>query len=102
MHNGDFEWNIQKNEINKKKHGLAFEDAILIFDDPYLLERYDAKHSDYEDRFTAIGTVCGILPAVVSYTYRENKTRIISARYATKKEERFYCDTINDSDRSKT
>ena len=89
MHRDCFEWDTAKNASNKKKHGIAF-------DDPYLLEKYDSKHSDIEDRFLAIGSIYDILLVAVAYTDRKGKTRIISARHATKAEKRLYYDKIND------
>ena len=96
MYRDRFEWDTAKNASNKKKHGIAFEDAILIFDDPYLLEKYDSKHSDIEDRFLALGSIYDILLVAVVYTDRKGKTRIISARHTTKAEKRLYYDKIND------
>ncbi|WP_428769246.1 BrnT family toxin [Treponema sp. HNW] len=96
MHRNCFEWDITKNKSNEKKHGIAFEDAILIFEDPYLLEKYDSKHSNDEDRFLALGSIYGILLVAVAYTDRKGKTRIISARRATKTEQRLYYDKINE------
>ncbi len=96
MQESIFEWDEDKNRSNKKKHGVGFEDAILIFDDPYLLEKYDFKHSDDEDRFFAIGSVYEILLLAVAYTDRNGRTRIISARPATKNEKELYYDKIND------
>ena len=91
-----FEWDTTKNDNNKRKHGVSFEDAILIFDDPYLLEKYDSKHSEYEDRFLAIGSICGLVLITVAYTDRDGITRIISARSATKAEKVLYYDKIDE------
>lgn len=88
-----FEWDTIKNDNNKRKHGVSFEDAILIFDDPYLLEKYDSKHSEYEDRFLAIGSICGLVLVTVAYTDRDGITRIISA---SKAEKELYYDKINE------
>ena len=40
-----FEWNNKKNEANKEKHGIAFEDAVFVFQDPFLLETADSRKS---------------------------------------------------------
>ncbi len=40
-----FEWDSDKNEKNKAKHGLSFEQILPVFDDPYFLERYDSAYS---------------------------------------------------------
>ena len=78
------EWDDNKAEINFKKHGIYFEDAAWIFLDENRIEEFDELHSDYEDRIKVIGRV-GKMLAVI-YTERGEKYRIISARYATKKE----------------
>ena len=76
----------------KKKHNVSFETAIYIFQDPFLYEIYDEKHSEDEDRFAYIGSVMGQLILFVVTTDRDNKTRIISARKATPRERRLYDD----------
>ncbi|MBQ7644099.1 MAG: BrnT family toxin [Spirochaetales bacterium] len=93
-----FEWDSEKNDINIKKHGLSFEEILPLFDDPFLLERYDSLHSSAtEDRFFSIGSVNGI--AVVSTVYTERqRLRIISARLASPFEEKVYyeyCKRLN-------
>lgn len=82
----------KKNRINKEKHdGIGFEYAVRVFLDEKRIERYDALHSTLmEDRWNAIGMVGRIL--FVVYTERGERTRIISARRATKEEEREYYD----------
>jgi hypothetical protein len=85
-----FEWDEEKNRINKEKHdGIGFEYAVRVFLDDKRIERYDAKHSTLtEDRWNAIGMVGKVL--FVVYTERSEKIRIISARRATKAEEQEY------------
>ena len=78
------EWDDDKAEINFKKHGIYFEDAAWIFLDENRIEEFDELHSDYEDRIKVIGRVGKVLAVI--YTERGEKYRIISARYATKKE----------------
>ena len=78
------EWDDNKNEINKKKHGISFDDAAWVFLDENKIDDIDKLHSDDEDRYKVIGRVGKVL--VVIYTERLDKFRIISARYATKKE----------------
>ena len=87
---GDYivEWDDNKAEINWKKHRIHFEDAALVFLDDNRIDEFDELHSDYEDRVKTIGLVDKILAVI--YTERSKKYRIISARYATKKEERDY------------
>ena len=86
-----FEWDVNKNEINIKKHGICFEDAQSIFyDDAILFENPD--HSDGEERFLIIGRSRINKICIVShcYRYKNNVIRIISAREATKNERKIY------------
>ena len=77
-----------KNRINKRKHKISFETAANVFFDENRIEQLDEFHSDEEERWQVIGMVDEIL--FVIYTEREDKTRIISARRADKKERRIY------------
>lgn len=83
-----FEWDEKKAERNLKIHGIAFEDAIGVFQDDNRIEYYDSEHSTEEDRYVAIGMVGSVL--FVVFTVRTDVTRIISARKATAKERRSY------------
>ena len=83
-----FVWDENKNKENRKKHGIDFQDAVLVFNDDNRIEFYDESHSEEEDRFDTIGMVEDIL--FVVYTERGPLTRIISARIATPKERRLY------------
>jgi uncharacterized DUF497 family protein len=93
---GNFLWNNQKNEENKRKHKIAFEEAVGIFNDPFLYEIYDEVNSKLtgEDRYNVIGRLRGIALLFVSTTDREMKTRIISARRAESREEEAYDENI--------
>ena len=83
-----FVWDSEKAKINWKKHKVHFEDAVLVFFDKNLMDDLDYLHSDDKERFKIIGKVQEVL--VVIYTERQDKTRIISARFANKKEEEDY------------
>ena len=86
-----FEWDEDKNKLNQKRHGLAFEDAKFVFNDPHKVILPDLYHSLKEERWLAIGLVSRVL--FVVFTERSGNTiRIISARTATKSEERLYND----------
>jgi uncharacterized DUF497 family protein len=88
---GRFEWDEEKDEINKDKHGFYFSEILSVFDDPYLLERYDRKNStDTEDRYIGIGLLDDIVVLFVCYTEKNNTTRIYSARKAKAPEEKEY------------
>lgn len=56
-----FEWDEEKAAINLKKHKVAFEDAVYVFQDENRIEFFDAEHSDVEDRYVAIGMVGTVL-----------------------------------------
>jgi len=84
-----FEWDERKNKINQKLHGIAFEDAKFVFNDPNRIILPDLFHSEKEERWLAIGIVSRVL--FVVFTERdENTFRIISARTATKAERKLY------------
>ena len=86
-----FEWDENKERINKQKHKLSFTTALQVFNDDNRIEKYDSVHSFDEDRYIAIGTVNDITFVVtVSYTPRDEAIRIISARKATKQERGLY------------
>ena len=91
-----FEWDPNKNEINKRKHGLSFETAKEVFYDECAILFDDPDHSVDEERFLIIGSLKSEQICIVSHCYRdnENRIRIISARRATKKEQRIYHEGI--------
>ncbi|MCU5773806.1 BrnT family toxin [Erwiniaceae bacterium BAC15a-03b] len=89
----EFEWDSVKAEINHLKHGLRFEEAVFVFDDPFHLSIQDRiEHGEY--RWQTIGMVQGLMLMVVAHTTRfEDGTeiiRIISARRADRKERKRY------------
>jgi len=87
---GKFAWDSNKNEINIKKHGLSFDAIIEVFNDPYFIEKIDIEHSTLEEeRLIGIGSLNGFVIITIVYTKRD-RTRLISSRLATKKEEAFY------------
>lgn len=85
-----FEWDEEKNALNKRKHKISFETAAHVFDDPEYIEMYDFEHSIEEDRYIALGKVGDIL--FVVFTERKKAIRLISARLATVSERRLYYD----------
>ena len=85
-----FEWDAVKASENLKKHKIAFEDAIYVFQDENRVEFYDAEHSGEEDRYVAIGMVGKVL--FVVFTERKDIIRIISARKANAAERSYYND----------
>lgn len=87
-----FEWDENKNQINKKKHKISFEEAKTVFYDPEALVITDPEHSQEEERFIILGLSQKANLLVVCHCYRASETviRIISARKATKSETRQY------------
>jgi uncharacterized protein len=85
-----FEWNQEKAERNLQKHGVAFEEAVSIFDDLLCFVIDDPNHSIRERRFVALGYSIAQRLLIVVYTERKDKIRIISARPSTKPERRTY------------
>lgn len=87
-----FEWDQNKNEINKKKHKISFEEARTVFYDPEALVIDDPEHSEQEDRFIILGLSKKANLLVVCHCYRESDSiiRIISARKATTTETKYY------------
>jgi uncharacterized DUF497 family protein len=83
------EWDETKNRANQAKHGLSFETASRVFDDPYQLSVQD-RYEGTEARWQTLGLVSGVVVILVAHTWREQGDdeviRIISARKATKQE----------------
>ncbi len=87
----EFEWDEEKDWSNFLKHGLFFEEAKIIWSDPYALEFFDEDHSISEQRFLRIGLnpERGIL--IVVFCERDNEViRIISVRKAILEERKEY------------
>lgn len=91
------EWDSAKNDTNRAKHGIDFEAAQLIFDDPVCIA-FVERVTDGEERWHAPGSIEKIVVLVVVHTYREENSeeaiRIVSARRATPKERKLYDQTI--------
>jgi uncharacterized DUF497 family protein len=89
MKDDEFEWDDAKAQSNLKKHVVGFEAARLVFEDVFALEWFTQSGEPSENRFVIIGMVNTIVLMVV-YTERGPRIRIISARKATRHEEREY------------
>ena len=87
-----FEWDIAKNELNKKKHKISFEEAQTVFYDENAILFDDPDHSLEEERFLILGISKTEKLCIVSHCYRDNENviRLISARKATKNETKVY------------
>jgi uncharacterized protein len=85
----DFEWDSAKADANEAKHGVPFEVARRVFDDPARVVLEDARRNDGEERFVALGIVDDRI-YIVAFTWRGETCRIISARRANAREIRRY------------
>lgn len=89
-----FEWADAKNASNLRKHGVGFEAAKLVFDDPLHLSRQD-RIENSERRWQTIGLAGGVALLLVAHTWEQaddgsQRVRIVSARRATKLERKVY------------
>lgn len=85
----EFEWDSDKAQINVKKHGVTFEEATEAFFDPFY-QNGDASVNDPETREFILGYSLSVRLLLVVHTERGERTRIISARLATRDERKLY------------
>lgn len=90
-----FDWDPAKAAGNRRKHGVGFELAVTVFQDPLALSCFDKAHSTVEERWVTLGLAESGRLLVVVHTFqnldeRNSAVRIISARIATKREQRNY------------
>jgi uncharacterized protein len=87
-----FIWDDNKAGENQRKHKISFEEAQTVFTDPNARMIFDPEHSADEDRFVILGISSALKLLVVCHCYREKDMviRIISARKATKQEQKQY------------
>ena len=88
-----FDWDDEKNRANLAKHGVSFELASYVFDDP--LQQSVRDPCEYEERWQTIGVVRNLMTILVVHTTteiegEEELVRVISARLATAHERRAY------------
>jgi len=88
-----FEWDSEKASSNLKKHGISFDEAVHVFNDPNHISRQD-RFENGEFRWQTIGLVGGCIVVLVAHTVKHDDSgeivRIISARKATKNERLVY------------
>jgi uncharacterized DUF497 family protein len=89
-----FAWDPRKAKRNLAKHGLSFDDAATVFDDDLFVVFADPDHSIEESRFIVMGRSKQGRLLVVAYTERSDAIRIVSAREATRQEQRIYAEEI--------
>ncbi|MEZ4706336.1 MAG: BrnT family toxin [Caldilineaceae bacterium] len=89
-----FEWDAYKAQSNVRRHGISFEEAKTVFNDPLLLTYPDDFHSETEDRLISIGYSGRQRLLLVVHTERDQANalliRIISSRKATTAERKTY------------
>lgn len=90
-----FEWDEAKDRENVKRHGISFEDAKDVFDDPFHISVLDKRFDYFDERWITIGSTRDKRIIVIGHLYylRENGDeviRIITARKAVKKEREQY------------
>jgi len=85
-----FEWDDEKANENMRKHGVSFDEAKTVFNDPFAMTIWDPEHSAQEDRHIDIGMSALGHILVVWYTERGANIRIIGSRMTTRSERRQY------------
>lgn len=94
MFNYNFEWDATKAASNQRKHGVSFDRAATVFTDQFMLSMPNDEHSETEERWLTLGQANNDKLLVVIHTFNEISAganiRIISAREATKHEQRQY------------
>jgi uncharacterized protein len=88
-----YTWNQAKNRRNLRLHGIAFEDAIRIFEGP-TVETPDDRFDYGEDRVYAIGLVNGLEITLIYVDKKNDERRIISAWRSEPRERRRYWQNI--------
>lgn len=83
-----FEYDENKSNLNKQKHGIDFEEAKELWGDPYSFELPSVQSED-EERFLVLGQISSKNYTAI-ITYRDDKIRIISVRRSRQKEIKFY------------
>ena len=92
MYKDKFIWDDSKYIENIDKHRITFEEASTVFEDENAIYEFDGAHSETEERFTVLGYSEQARMVVVCHCFRngDSLVRIISARRATKSEQKLY------------
>lgn len=83
-----YQWDRDKAAANLSKHGIDFADAVSVFSDNLAITLTDERFD--EERFITIGIDAFGRVLIVTYTWRGNEIRLISARKATRREQTQY------------
>jgi len=89
-----FQWDNRKAGRNLSKHGVSFQEAVTVFDDPMFVIFANPDHSIQEKRFIIMGESTRQRLLVVAYTERSGEIRVISSRKASPKEREVYEEEI--------
>lgn len=94
-----YEWDPEKAKENLRKHGVSFEEGATVFHDSLAMTYRDPDHSDEEGREITVGHSTKQRVLFVSHTHRGERTRIISARKATRRERKQHEEGIGEENR---
>ena len=86
----EYEWDPDKDRINREKHGVSFAEASTVFLDPLAATVRDDRHSIAEFRFRTTGYTAAHRLIIVAHADRHDRIRIITAREVTARERRLY------------
>ena len=90
----EFEWDPQKDRVNRVKHRVSFAEAATVFRDPLAITIFDPDHSQEEDRYITVGILENGRVLMVAHTDRDNRIRIINARSLSRAEREQYEEEI--------
>ena len=85
-----FDWDEAKAAANLARHGVSFDEAKTVFDDPLYVDFYDSDHSAEEHRYIIVGESNQGRLLILSYAERRAAIRLISARELTPAEREAY------------
>jgi uncharacterized DUF497 family protein len=91
-----YEWDSKKAKANLRTHGVSFDEAASLFLDPLAVTFPDPDHSGKEFREITIGHSARQTVVFLSHTRRGDRTRLISARKATRRERKQYEEGISE------
>ncbi|MCJ2060457.1 BrnT family toxin [Methylobacterium sp. J-048] len=82
-------WDDRKNDLNVRRHGIDFAALREVFDGRFALTREDTRRDYGERRFNTLVALNGVI-LNVTFTPRNGKRRIVSARIANRRERQLY------------
>jgi len=86
----EYEWDPEKDRLNREKHGVSFAEASTVFLDPFHITVLDDRYSIDEFRFRTVGHTTTNRLVIVAHADRNERVRIITAREVTARERRQY------------